>query len=452
MKKCKVAMSLALLAVLLIVPNAFGQLGTTDNSSFIVQNLGTSTATVSITFYDESGASSTPSPLNAGKSNPFSLAAGESFEVYVPGIPGLADGRYSVVISSNVEGVVAIANLIGDESGTTFYNGSYSGVSAGSTTVYLPAVVHEYYNWNSLISVQNAGSAATDIQVQYKSGSSTYTHTATNVPAGAAVHFDLETSPPSGMPSGFSGSAIVTATGSNPQPLVVTDNQTADGGFTQSYNGFSSGATTFYAPALYDGYYGWVASLNIQNVGSASTSVTVDYTDSVADEVYPLDAGASVPIYLPAQPAHDALFAATITSSGGVPIVAIVSAAHPTLNQAQTSSALAGGTDKVGLPTVMKGYYDWDTSFTVQNVDSASTVVTVCYSGGYACYDLPSLAAGASTEVYQPAETFLPSGYRGSVTLTSSGEKIGAIVNEANPVQQAAGTGDWSMSYNGFNQ
>lgn len=446
MNKCKVAIMLGLLAVLLTVPNAFGQLGTTDNASFIVQNLGTGTATVSITFYDESGAASTPSALNAGQTNPFTLAAGASFEVYVPGILGLADGRYSVIISSD-QPVVAIANLIG-QAGTTFYNGSYSGVSSGSTTVCLPAVVHEYYNWNSLISVQNAGTAATNVTVQYKSGASTYTHTASSVQPGAAVHFDLETNPPTGIPSGFSGSAIVTGS----QPLVVTDNQTADGGFTQSYNGFSSGATTFYAPALYNGYYGWVASLSIQNVGSASTSVTVDYTDSVANEVYNLDAGASVFIYMPSQPAHAALFAATITSSSQ-DIVAIVNAAHPTLNQAQTSSAFSSGTSTVGLPTVMKGYYDWDTSFSVQNVGSASTVVTVTYSGGYAPYNLPSLAAGASTEVYQPGEAFLPSGYRGSVTLTSSGGiAIAAIVNEANPVQQAAGAGDWSMSYNGFNQ
>jgi len=431
------------LVLTLSVSAAHGQLGSTDNASFTVQNLGTSTATVLITFYDEGGSSYTPSPLNAGQPNPFTLTAGASFEVYVPGIAGLVDGRYSVVISSD-QPVVAIANLIG-QAGATFYNGSYSGVSAGSTTVYLPGVVREYYNWNSLISVQNAGSAATNVTIQYSPGG--YTHTATVQP-GAAAHFDLETNPPAGMPSGFSGSAIVTAS----QPLAVTDNQTADGGFTQSYNGFSSGATTFYAPALYNGYYGWVASLNIQNVGGASTSVTVDYTDSVANEVYSLDAGGSVLIYMPSQPAHASLFAATITSSSQ-PIVAIVNAAHPTLNQAQTSSAFSGGSSTVGLPTVMKDYYDWDTSFTVQNVGSASTEVTVCYSGGYACYNLPSLAAGASDEIYQPAEAFLPSGYRGSVTLTSSGGvPIAAIVNEANPVQQAAGAGDWSMSYNGFNQ
>jgi len=157
---------------------------------------------------------------------------------------------------------------------------------------------------------------------------------------------------------------------------------------------------------------------------------------------------------MPLQPAHDPLFAATITSSTEN-IVAVANAANPA-KQAQTYSAFADGatTTKVGLPTVMKDYYDWDSSFTVQNVGTASTVVTVAYSG-YASYTLPSLAPGASIEVYQPADPnlSLPSGYRGSVTLTSSGGvPIAGIVNETNPPGQAAGTGDWSMSYNGFNQ
>lgn len=448
MNKCKVAISLALLAVLLTVPNAFGQLGTTDNASFVVQNLGTGTATVQIDFYDGAGAKTTPNPLNSGKSNPFTLASGESFEVYLPGIAGLADGRYSVVISSN-EPVVAIANLIGAEDSTTFYNGSYSGASQGATTVYLPSVVHEYYNWNSLISVQNIGSGPTNITVDYYSGATKVaTSSASNVPANASAHFDLEATPPSGLPTGFNGSAIIT---SSAEPIVATDNQTADGGFTQSYNGFISGATTLYVPALYDDYWSWDASLNIQNVGTGSTTVTVDYSDSVANELYTLGQGQSVLIYMPNQPAHASLFAATITSSSQN-IVAVVNAANPA-NQAQTYSAFAGGSTTVGLPTVMKGYYDWDTSFTVQNVGTASTVVQVCYSGGYACYNLPSLAAGASTEVYQPGESFLPSTYRGSVTLTSSGSvPIAAIVNETNGPGQGAGTGDWSMSYNGFSQ
>lgn len=449
MNKYRVAILVALLAVLLTVPNAFGQLGTTDNASFIVQNLGTGTATVSITFYDAAGTPSTPSPLNAGKSNPFTLASGESFEVYLPGIAGLADGRYSVVISSNAP-VVAIANLIGAEDSATFYNGSYSGASQGATIVYLPSVVHEYYNWNSLVSVQNIGSGPTNITVDYYSGpTKVATDTATGVPANASAHFDLETAAPSGLPTGFNGSAIIT---SSAQPVVATDNQTADGGFTQSYNGFISGATTLYVPGLYDGYYTWDASLNIQNVGSASATVTVDYSDSVANEVYTLGPKQSVLIYMPNQPAHAARFAATITSTQD--IVAVVNAANPA-SQAQTYNAFSGGSTTVGLPTVMNAYYGWDTSFTVQNLHAtASTVVHVCYDG-VGCYNLPSLAAGASTEVYQPAETSvsLPSGYQGGVTLTSSGSvPIAAIVNETNGSGQAAGTGDWSMSYNGFNQ
>jgi len=184
MKKFRLALFVVLTLALAAV-SANAQLGDVDNSSFTVQNVGDGQAAVLVTFYNENGVAYTPDPLNAGKPNPFTLDPGASFEVYVPGIPALADGRYSVVISSDQE-IVAIANLIGQNTaGTVFYNGSYSGMSAGAESVYLPSIVYEYYNWNSLVSIQNAGSAATDVTVTYTCAGSTAVHTKTNLQPGA---------------------------------------------------------------------------------------------------------------------------------------------------------------------------------------------------------------------------------------------------------------------------
>ena len=79
------------------------------------------------------------------------------------------------------------------------------------------------------------------------------------------------------------------------------------------------------------------------------------------------------------------------------------------------------------------------------------TLLNITYQGYAAnAYDTISLDPGKSIEIYQPAETFLPNGYRGSVTVTAKapGAKIACIVNQTHGANQAAGKGDWSMSYN----
>jgi hypothetical protein len=142
-------------------------------------------------------------------------------------------------------------------------------------------------------------------------------------------------------------------------------------------------------------------------------------------------------------------FAATVTSQGQ-PVVAIANAANPS-NQAQTYGGFSGGSDTVGLPTTMKQYYGWDTAFTCQNVGGVNTALNISYQG-YAgnAYNTASLAPGASVEIYQPGESFLPNGFRGSVTVqaNASGGEVACIVNQTQGANQAAGMGDWSMSYN----
>jgi hypothetical protein len=442
------ALSIALVLIVGVIP-ASAQLGDTDNSSFTVQNVGTGVATVQVTFYQEDGTPVQPTTLNSGKSNPFTLNPGDSFEVNLPSIPSLANGRYSVVVSSD-QPLVAIANLIGRNSASTiFYNGSYSGMETGATTMYLPAIVKKYYGWNSLISIQNAGSGPTDVTVTYTCGSSTYTHNKTALAAGASVHFDLETNAPAGMPDGCNGSAMITSTA---QPVIVVDNQTAAGmGNTQSYNGFSGGGTPVYIPALYRAYYTWNSSINIRKIGAGNTTVTVTYSDASTPSTCNLtDLVPSCLLYMPTvHPSGATKFGATITSSA-LPVVAIANAANPA-NQAQTYNGITTGAGQVGVPTTMKAYYGWNTSLTCQNVGGSATSLHLVYQNYAAsAYDTISLAPGANIEINQPNEAFLPSGYRGSVSVTANtgGASIACIVNLTHPANQAAHLGDWSMSYN----
>jgi len=463
----------ALLAI--AVPSAFGQLGDCDNSSFSIQNLGTADATVAVTFYEEDGTAHTPTTLDSVTTNPFTLAAGAMYQVYVPGIPGLADGRYSVVVEST-EPIAVIANLIGytgacGPGNYPAFNGSYSGFDNGDGTYYLPSVVYGFYNWNSLISIQNTTASDASVTVTIKDPRGNPDKTKNySIPAFASAHLDLETEGAGlGLVSGLNGSAVIEATTGQ---VVVTDNQTAYGGgkgLTQSYNGFASGAPTLYVPALYTGFYNWNSSINIQNVGTAATDVTITYDDGTVNDknnhacLGNLSPGESCLVYTPSdKPAGATAFAATITNSAGQDLVAIANAANGKTKQSQTYNSFLGGSDTVGLPIIMRGFYNWNTSFRIQNVGTADTTITITYSNdpdtgasGATYTHSETLSPGEAVEVYQPADAHLtdPNWKSGSVTIVSnSGQPIAGIVNETNAVRQQAGDGDWSMSYNGKNQ
>jgi len=462
---------LIILAMMLTVP-AYAQLGDTDNSSFTIQNLGTAVATVTVTFYSEAGVASTPNPILTGVSNPFTLASGAKQEIHMPSVLNLADGRYSVVIEST-EPIGVIANLIGRTGGgAPFYNGSYSGFDMGATTIYFPSTQFGYYNWNSLMSVQNttASPINVDVFIYNEFGAQVATKNYTNVPAFSSVHLDLETQGAGmGLAAGLNGSAKVVCSGA----CVGTDNQTAAGGFTQSYNAFLSGGDTLFAPALYNNYYTWNASLKVQNIGTGPTSVDVIYyvaggavCDPPAETVA---ANQALYHYLPGRwagwgcaSAADKVIAAKITSSAE-DIVGVVNAANPK-KQAQTygTAAQTDGANTVGLPVIMNNYYGWNTSFTCQNVaNSGDAAVTFTYSpggcpGGGCSY---TLTPGAAKEIYQPGATSGLGGATGlfAVTVTSTGAPIACISNETNPANTNSTLpsykeGDWSMAYNGFGQ
>lgn len=451
MKHFKSISILAIVAMLFVaVVPAFAQLGTTDISSFTVQNVDTVDAVVTVHFYEENGTAWTPTELNSGQTNPFTLTPGASWEVYMPAIPDLQlpDGRYSVVIESTAR-VVTIANLVGQ--GTINFNGSYSGFDLGATSFYLPGVVFNYYGWYSMISVQNVGTAAADINVTITCSDGTVgTLAALAVPANAAYHFDLETQTPVGFTSGTvcNGSAVITGT----DAIVVVDNQSVPtNGNTQSYSGVMAGDSTVFIPALYNAYYGWNGSINIQKLGAGNTTVTVTYSDAGSSECALTDAAPACLLYMPAVHPGTGYFGATITNSGGLDLMVISNAANG--RQAQTYNGIGSGTDAVGIPSVMKAYYGWNTSFTCQNIGGTTTTLHVLYDGfaGNA-YDTAALGPNDTIEVVTANEAFLPAGHVGGATVTANtgGSSIACIVNFNNAGLMP--TGDWSMSYNAFNK
>lgn len=115
-----------------------------------IQNLDfVQTATATIQFYGRTGA-----PIELTRIIPPGTAA----NVYLPSVPGLANGAYAMVVTADRP----IAALARTDWESTRAAGIYSNVEPG-TTVVLPLVVADYYGQTSIVSIQNTDTAATQV-------------------------------------------------------------------------------------------------------------------------------------------------------------------------------------------------------------------------------------------------------------------------------------------------
>jgi hypothetical protein len=439
----------------LAVP-AFAQLGDTDVSSFTVQNVSDGNADVTITFIAEDGTQSTPSDLGGGVSNPFTLAEGESQQIYVPDVPSLASGRYAVMISSTAK-VAAIASVSG--TGSTRFTGSYTGFSEGANTFYLPTFSYNFYGWYSMISVQNIGTGPADVEVNIScENGATGTLSEDDIPALASHTFVLKSETPDGFTSTTRciGSAVVS---SPDQPVIATDSQNkpADGN-TNTFSGVISGNNKLYVPALTNDYYGWNHSLNILKLGSGSTTVTVEYSDGAPDSTCNLtNSKPSCQLYIPSAHAATGLFGATITSSPSMELVAVANSSKGKLSSSYNAVGDGSGSAEVSMTEVVKAFYKWNSSWTCQNVGSADTKIEVEYQGysGDSYTHPKTLSSGDTVQVYVPDEPFLPDNYQGGATITAknSSADIACIVDFTNQNwKNASLPGDWTQGYNAYNK
>lgn len=405
-------------------------------SSLQIQNLGTATANVTIQYVNAAGVTV--------HTTSHTIAASDVLSVYVPAEAALASGEYSVVVSADQE-IAAVTNFSDADSGA-----AYSGTAGGSASWGFPGVYDNYYGYYSEIYAQNVAPTAQDITLQvFAPGNATavYSNTKTAVPAYASVNWSLKDL--AQLANNISYSATVTAAGN-----VVAIGNTFGSGATAaqlySYNGFSSGATTFYVPALYKAYYGWNASMSIQNVSAAAAAVTVTYSGGFTKD-YTIQPKSAVAIYIPAEAGlPNGLMSATVTSDQAVAVSVNIS---NSANRASTYNGVENATMKVFAPNVMKRYYKYSSAITCQNLGDVAATVTVSYAGQPGATETSAaVAPQASIEFYLPAKAAVPNGYNGSATITSA-QPISCVINSnMNEGAEATQSMDQLFSYNGVNQ
>jgi len=422
---------IALVLLSLLVVGTVQAQGITYNTGFQVQNLGTGQATITVTYYNQDG--------SVAASQTDTIALGGSV-TYFP-LTAVADGFNGSVVISSDQPVAAIANELGNGSD---FGASYAGFDAGATTVNLPLIMRNNGGFNTWFNVQNAGTTTAHVTVTYTPGiaGSAATETASIEP-GAAHTFDQAGN--TNLGTRFVGSAKITSD----QPVVATVNQV--GATTLlAYDGFTAGALKPAFPLVNALNAGYITGIQIMNIGTMSTDVTVQYKAGVAgtdtSETKTIPAGSSVTFALSHFTARFVGSGQVSTNSANQPLVAVVNQLNSAARKAASYGSFdpAGATDKVSAPLVMARNSGWYTGTTVQNVGTAATTVTITYSGS-AVTDSRSLAPAESWVISQ--NSAFASKYVGSATLTASGSgKIIAVVNELN----AGLSGDAFLVYEGF--
>lgn len=447
MKKFMVVSMLLLAMVLMIVPAAFGI--TSYQTGFQVQNLSdTDTANITVEYYNQDGSvdATVSDTVDPGSSNTyFPIGASAGF-----------DG--SVVISSD-QPVAAITNILGD--GLAF-GASYESFSSGAGTVSLPLIMKGNSGFTTWFNVQNTGSSAVDVTIDYSGGSCS--ETVTGLQPGAAATIDQADT--ACLSAGYVGSAVLTASAGG--TVAATALQVGPDTLF-AYNGFTGGSTAPVMPLINANNSGFITGVQVQNAGTTATDVTIDYTPAgtgtACSETKTVAPGASATFALYAftfggdpNPGSDdcaqgATFigSATASQSGSEPLVAIVNQLNIPAAKGAAYNGFdpAAASDSIVMPLIMDRNSAFWTGSNVQNVGASPTTVTCDFvqsnGSNNSSATSPSLAPGEAWNHLQL--NALGDGWVGSATCSGgAGSSLLGVVNEL----QTGAAGDQLYAYTAF--
>ena len=319
----KIALPLTVIGAILIFLFATGGAGadpeTTWTAGFQVQNLGTATAHITITYYEQDGsvAATQDDTIDPGTS-----------KTYYGATMNVPDGFNGSVVITSDQPIVAIANQLTTDPTMA---GSYTGLPRGETTVNLPLVMRNHSGWNTVISVQNAGAADAHVTLAFQpspgfpGSPDTINDT---IPPGAAHRYDQ--SGQTNLGDEFVGSVVI----SSDQPVVAEVNEIETGGSRlMSYTGFvGPGSATVNIPLVMSQNNGWWTGVQVQNLGTVPTDITITFhpapgvTWTPAPETVTNVAPGASANFLQSGGQWTQVFvgSAVVTNSAGQPIAAIV--------------------------------------------------------------------------------------------------------------------------------
>jgi large repetitive protein len=373
-------------------------------------------------------------------------------------------GKASCTTSYSAAGSHAI---VASYSGDTNYAGSSGSLTqqVNAPEAVLPAMTNAAYGgYVTAATIQNTGTAPASVRIAYFDQNGAPVGAGDSIgslPVNASwtVRQDNGNSFPStGGDSAQAGSAVVYSS----QPVAAFVNEFAPGnvGDATSYSGVqipSGVGATLYAPTIVNNAYGgYTTGIGLLNEGSSPTDVTITYRDgsgaviktqtvtALAAHAYHALYTGDTTLALPSGFAGTA----TITSTAGQPLGAIVNETGPGGQFSSYDAVPAGGTAlnvPVALNDAFAGYY---TGIGIQNTSATGGTVTVTYydAAGTPTVKSFNISGNGSLGVYQGSVTDGPAVGAYTATITST-QPLAAIVNEVAPSSTGA---KQSTSYNSF--
>lgn len=231
----------------------------------ILQNIDPSgdVANIALNFYDQDG--------DVAATQPVTLAQFAAEGVNARNVSGLSDGFVGSVVIESDKRLGAVADDTDDTS-----VGMYNGFAEGATTFYLPAI-YNYPDtpngWTTEIWVQATesvpGGETADVIYMNRQGEEEG-KTTVDLTTKATAKVD----PSDTVPNGWAGGVVISST-----YKVAAIARVTNGDITEMYSGFPNGDAVNYAPALYKNAGGWYSGIMVQNLGTTSTTVSIDFYD-----------------------------------------------------------------------------------------------------------------------------------------------------------------------------
>lgn len=299
-------------------------------SEMVIQNAGTSTATLSVEFYAQTGSrignAISLGTLDVNRAKTFAM----SDAIFASLPSGDANGIFGAVVTSSGAPIAGVGNLW--RTAPTNMTASYNAFTSGSATVYVPTLTNDYYGFGSQLTIQNIHPTETaTITIRYGNG---HTVTDTLGPNVAKGYYTPSISAlPSGDGNGIFGAVVTTVGGSIVGNVGYSRPTELNGGQTfgdyASYNCPPVAAAQVNIPSILNNYYGLFTNVTVQNTGNVTTNITLTYEGGqpwTIPNVAPN--GVANFLHLPSSNGNPLPYQSSVSgvasSSNGQPLVAVI--------------------------------------------------------------------------------------------------------------------------------
>lgn len=443
-----------------------GAYDTAFTTSITYQNVGDADTTMLDLYFFASPDDTTPIMVSLDP-----LAAGAGASLFIGSLGDIDDGFQGAAYIQSDQPILATLVQLPQGSATVKNRALSNGFSFGAPQALIATVLKNTFDATTKFSVQNAGSADTTVEITFYDTSAAEVHSMTqDIAPGAAFYADAGAI--GALPSGFNGSAVVTA---GAEGLIVAGVMELDnvGIGLKAFEGVAAGGSLFYMPsalcAVFGGQNTAYAVQNTSLVNDAEVSVTYldNNGDTFTDGPYTVGPGAKKS-FIACDVMADNTFGSGVVNSTGADIIAIGKAFGAGLTTA--FNGVDVGYEKLALP-----YVRWATDanyaaglgqrvfIAIQNIGAdipAGSAITVEYVDrdgvvlGTHTFDdgLASQAKfnsnASSAGLTEFGYYYSPVAFGGSVIITGpAGSELAAIARVSTQVSPGAFV---SEDYNGM--